>query len=81
MKTANIEIGILHNFWTMWGVSMKFPGKVWLMIFLKVAESQSFNLSLEDIFYELTTAAALGLNKSTISLASRFLNDMSQLFH
>ena len=55
-----------------------FQEKCDLWYFLKVAKSQSSNLSLEDIFFELTTAATLGLSKNTISLASRFLNDLSQ---
>ena len=35
MKIANIDREIFHNFWTTWGVSMKFSGKMWLMIKLK----------------------------------------------
>ena len=32
MKIANIDREILPNFWTTWGISMKFSGKMWLMI-------------------------------------------------
>ena len=31
---------------------MKFAGKMWFMIILKVTKNQGFPLSLEDIFYE-----------------------------
>ena len=27
MKKANIDRVILHNFWTTWGISIKFSGK------------------------------------------------------
>ena len=32
MKIATIDRGVLHNFWTTWGISMKFTGKMCLMI-------------------------------------------------
>ena len=54
MKIANIDREILHNFWTTWGISMKFSGKMWLMIILKVTKNQGFTLSLEDAFFEKT---------------------------
>ena len=31
---------------------MKFSGKIWLMIILKVAKNQGFILSLEDTFFK-----------------------------
>ena len=31
---------------------MKFSGKIWLLIILKVTKKQGFNLSLEDTFFE-----------------------------
>ena len=40
----------LHIFWTIWGISMKFSGEMWLMIILKVTKNQGFTLSLEDAF-------------------------------
>ena len=48
MKIANIDREILHNFWKTWGVSMKFSGKMWLMI--KVTKNQSLTLFLEIHF-------------------------------
>ena len=45
---------ILHNFWTTWGISMKFSGKMRLMTILKVTKAQGFTLSLEDTFFEKT---------------------------
>ena len=52
MKIANIDREILHIFWTTWGISMKFSGKMCLMIILKVTKNQGFTLSLEDTFFE-----------------------------
>ena len=52
MKIDNINREILHIFWTTWGISMKFSGKMWLIIILKVTKEQSFILSLEDTFFE-----------------------------
>ena len=52
MKIANIDREILHNFWTTWGISMKFSGNMCLMIILKVTKKQGFNLCLEDTIFE-----------------------------
>ena len=52
MKILNIDGGNLHLFWTIWGISMTFSGKMWLMIILKVTKHQGFTLSLEDTFSE-----------------------------
>ena len=52
MKIDNIDKEILHNFWTAWGISMKFSGKICLMIILKVTKNQGFNLSLEDTIFK-----------------------------
>ena len=49
MKIGNIATDILHHFWTTWVISMKFSGKMCLMIIL---ENQGFTLSLEDTFFE-----------------------------
>ena len=52
MKIANIDRESLHNFWTNLGISIKFSGKIWLMIILKVTKTQQFTPSLEDTFLE-----------------------------
>ena len=52
MKIAFIAREILHVFWTSWGISMKFSGKMWLMIILKVTKNKGITLSLEDTFFE-----------------------------
>ena len=49
MKIANIDKEILHIVWTTWGISIKFSGKMWLMIIL-VTKNQSFTPSLEDAY-------------------------------
>ena len=48
MKTANIDRKFLHIFWTNWGNSMKFLGKMYFEIILKATKNQGFILSLED---------------------------------
>ena len=52
MKIANVDREIFDNFWTTWGISMNFLGKMWLMMILKVTKKQGFTPSLEDIFFE-----------------------------
>ena len=52
MKITNIDREILHNFWMTWGNSMKFSGKMCLMIIIKVTKNHGFTLSLEDTFLE-----------------------------
>ena len=52
LKIANIDREILDIFLKTWGISMKFSGKAWLMIILKVTKKQGFTLSLEDVFFE-----------------------------
>ena len=52
MKNANIDREILHIFLTTWGISMKFSGKMGIMINLKVTKIQYFILSLEDTLFE-----------------------------
>ena len=41
MKTVNIDGENLYIFWTTWDISMKFSGKMWLMVILKVAKRQT----------------------------------------
>ena len=66
MKIANIDREILHIFWTTWGMSMTFLGKMSLMTVLKVNKNQGLTLSLEDKFFEKPQG---GSNRP---LASRF---------
>ena len=52
MKIANIDREILHNIWTTWWISMKFFGKMCLMIILKVTKNQGLILCLEDTIFK-----------------------------
>ena len=56
MKKVNIDGESLHIFWKTRGktraISMRFSGKMWLMIILKVTKNQGFTLSLEDTVFE-----------------------------
>ena len=47
MKFANIDEENLHIFQTIWGTSMKFSGKMCLIIILKVTEKYGFTPSLD----------------------------------
>ena len=52
-EIVNIEEENLPNFWTIWGITMKFSGKMWLMIImiiLKITKNQNFNISLKNAF-------------------------------
>ena len=48
MDIAHIDRESLHIFWMTWEFSIKFIGKMWLMIILNVLKKQYFTLSLED---------------------------------
>ena len=52
MKIVNIDKEILHLFWMTWRISVKFLGKMWLMMILEITENQGFTFSLEDTFSE-----------------------------
>ena len=52
MKIVNTEGENIHIFWTVWGISIKFSGKKWLLIILKVKKNQVFTLSLEKTLLE-----------------------------
>ena len=65
-KVVNIEGKNIHIFWTTWGISTKFSGKMWLMIILKVSKNPGFTLSLKHIFEKATG------NGGRIDLLSRF---------
>ena len=51
-KMVNIAIENLHIFWTSWGISTKFTGKMSLKIILKVKRNQNSTLSLKNTFVE-----------------------------
>ena len=54
-ETVNTERENLHNFWTAWGISMKFSGKIRLMIILKVEKETGLHpLYTKFIFRETT---------------------------
>ena len=50
-KIGNIDREILQIFWTTWGISMRFSGKMWLMIILKVTK-KGFIFSFEETYFE-----------------------------
>ena len=52
MKIANIDRENFHIFCTNWETSMKFPGKMCLMIILKVWENHGLTLSSEETLLE-----------------------------
>ena len=39
MKIVNTDTENVHIFWTIWGLSIKFSGKMWIMIILKVTKN------------------------------------------
>ena len=91
MKIATVNREIIHNFWTTWGVSIKFSWKMWIMIILKVTKKQGLTLSLEDTFFAKRQGgsnslpppppAILGLNKLKLGLWSIKVFDCQRLIN
>ena len=52
MKIGYIERENLYIFWMTWLITLKFAGKMWLSIILKVTKKKDFSLSLENRFLE-----------------------------
>ena len=63
MKIVNTDGENLDFFWTTREISMKFSGKMWLMIMLKVTKNQGFTLSLEDTILEPTKQSLLSVEQ------------------
>ena len=59
MTIANIDREFLHIFWMTWGTSMKFSGKMWLIITLKVTKDQGFILCRGCNFSKNCSASVL----------------------
>ena len=76
MKIANIDREFFHIFWTTWGNSMKFSGKMYLKIILKVTKTQGFTLSLEDTFFEKPQ----GVGRFRVKADKRQDKEISQKF-
>ena len=73
MKIANIGKEFLHIFWTTWGNSMKFSGKMCFKIILKVTKNQGSNLSIEDTFFK--KPGRLGLITYLLTSMKSFKNN------
>ena len=52
MKIGYIDRENLHIFWATWLIKLKFAGKMWLSVILKVTKKKDFSLSLENTFLE-----------------------------
>ena len=52
MKIINIERENIHIFWTIWGNSMKFSGKTWLKILLKVTKNRASHFVWKTHFWK-----------------------------
>ena len=77
MKIANISREILHNVWTTWAISLKFSGKVCLMIILKFTQNQGFTLCLEDTIFKKPQGGVKLTPPPPLSLPSRFRVNIS----
>ena len=58
MKIVNIVRKSLHIFWTTWRISIKFLGKMWFMIILKVTKKPGFHTLLLEINFGKTTGVS-----------------------
>lgn len=54
IKTVNIDKENLYAFQKTWGTSMKFSGKMWVLIILEIPKNQIFTLSLGNTVLVLT---------------------------
>ena len=52
MKIANFDEENLHIFWTSWGFFVKFSGKMWLMIVLKVTKNRASRFLWKTHFWK-----------------------------
>ena len=80
MKTVNNDKEILQIFWMTWEISMKFSGKMWLMIILKVSKFQGFRISLEDTFFEKPQTANLKLTPPSSRFRVNFNGEKMKIF-
>ena len=55
MKIANIGREILHIFLATWGTSIKFSGKMWIMMNLKVKKKTGFHPLFWRYTFQKTT--------------------------
>ena len=90
MKIATVNREIIHNFWTTWGVSIKFSWKMWIMIILKVTKKTGFDPLFRRYIFCKTTGwvkltppppAILGLNKLKLGLWSIKVFDCQRLIN
>ena len=63
MKIANIDKEILHIVWTTWGISIKFSGKMWLMIILSHKKPEFRSLFRRCMFQKITREGGGGAGK------------------
>ena len=52
IKIVNIKEENIHIFWTNWGISLKFSGKILPMVILKTKNNEGFTLSLKITYLE-----------------------------
>ena len=50
-KIVKIKEVKIHIFWDTWWISMKFLGKMYFNMILKVTKKESFTLSLDSMFF------------------------------
>ena len=52
VEIVNLDGENLYIFWRTSGILRKFPGKIWLMIILKVIKNHGLTFSLENPFLD-----------------------------
>ena len=62
MKIANIDREFIDIFWTTWGNSMKFSGKMCFKTILKFTKGDGSTLSIEDAFFQKPRRGMGGFN-------------------
>ena len=72
IKIVNIDGQNFHIIWTIWGFSMKFSGKMWIMIILTATKKQSFALYLEDTVFEKPLEVGVKLTSSKLFRVNQY---------
>ena len=79
IKIANIDVEILHNFWTTSGISMNFLRKMSLLIILKDTKNQGFTLSFEGTFFEKLRGGQIDRPPAVLRLNSKVKQNLVKL--
>ena len=79
MKIVNIDVENILIFQMTWKISMKFSGKMWVMIIVKIPKSQGFTLLLEDTFFEKPHVAEFKLTSHSFLKVEKIFENLTYI--